>query len=77
MPATSRRPGRTLTLSIGDALGAVGSSAITVNVAAVNDQPTLTATANDPTFTEGGQRRRPVRQRHRLDGRRPARPSPR
>ena len=43
----------------------------------VNDEPTLTATAVDPTFTEGGAAVDLFRQRRRPRRSRPARPSPR
>ena len=43
----------TLTLHVDDG-GATGTDTSTINITAVNDAPTLTATAVSPTFTEGG-----------------------
>ena len=43
----------TLTLHVDDG-GATGTDTSTINITAVNDAPTLTATAVNPTFTEGG-----------------------
>ena len=43
----------TLTLHVDDG-GATGTDTSTINITAVNDAPTLTATAVNPIFTEGG-----------------------
>jgi hypothetical protein len=43
----------TLTLHVDDG-GATGTDTSTINITAVNDAPTLTATPVNPTFTEGG-----------------------
>ena len=46
---------RTVSVTINDGDGATSSAAaVTVAIVAVNDAPTLTATAANPTFTEGG-----------------------
>src|SRR5258708_28785668 len=45
--------GTTLTLQVDDG-GATGTDTSVINVTPVNDEPTLTATAVSPTFTEGG-----------------------
>ena len=44
---------RTIAVSVNDGLGGTDSENVTVNVVDVNDEPTLIATAVDPTFTEG------------------------
>ncbi|HEY2248453.1 MAG TPA: DUF4347 domain-containing protein [Bradyrhizobium sp.] len=49
-PAASR----SITFTVDDGDGSTGSAVATVNITAVNDEPTLTATAVNPTFTEGG-----------------------
>jgi len=43
-----------IAVSVDDGLGGVGSADVFVNVVDVNDEPTLFATGNNPTFTEGG-----------------------
>ncbi|BAK77466.1 hypothetical protein NH8B_2667 [Pseudogulbenkiania sp. NH8B] len=45
---------RTVNVSINDGRGGTGSSNVTVAMAAVNDAPTGSATASNPTFTMGG-----------------------
>ncbi|UJB32610.1 DUF4347 domain-containing protein [Chromobacterium sp. Beijing] len=45
---------RTINVSVNDGRGGTGSSNVTVAVAAVNDAPTGSATASNPTFTMGG-----------------------
>ncbi|MCS3805808.1 hypothetical protein HNO92_003051 [Chromobacterium alkanivorans] len=45
---------RTINVSVNDGRGGTGSSNVTVAVAAVNDAPTGSATAGNPTFTMGG-----------------------
>ena len=45
---------RSINVSIVDGGGVTSSATVTVNVVGVNDEPTLTATAVNPTFTEGG-----------------------
>jgi subtilisin-like proprotein convertase family protein len=49
-PAASR----TITFTVDDGDGATGSADATVTITGINDEPTLTATAVNPTFTEGG-----------------------
>lgn len=44
---------RTVTFSLQDGSGTTGTASTTIHVNAVNDAPTLAATANTPTFTEG------------------------
>ena len=44
---------RSLTVTVNDGLAGVAAADILVNVVGVNDEPTLTATADNPTFTEG------------------------
>ncbi|MEX8195133.1 DUF4347 domain-containing protein [Comamonas guangdongensis] len=54
---SSNDPGtatRTINVSVNDGRGGTGSSNVTVAVAAVNDPPTASATASNPTFTMGG-----------------------
>lgn len=54
---TSNDPGtatRTINVSVNDGRGGTGSGNVTVAVAAVNDAPTASATAGNPTFTVGG-----------------------
>ncbi|MCK9635096.1 MAG: DUF4347 domain-containing protein [Methylobacter tundripaludum] len=43
----------TLTIAAGDG-SSTDTDTVTINVTGVNDTPTLTATASNPTFTEGG-----------------------
>ncbi|OQS33721.1 hypothetical protein B0T39_20605 [Chromobacterium haemolyticum] len=45
---------RTVNVSVNDGRGGTGSSNVTVAVAAVNDAPTTSATASNPTFAMGG-----------------------
>ncbi|AXT44790.1 MULTISPECIES: DUF4347 domain-containing protein [Chromobacterium] len=45
---------RTINVSVNDGRGGTGSSNVTVAVAAVNDAPTGSATASNPTFAMGG-----------------------
>ncbi|MEW9897177.1 Ig-like domain-containing protein [Chitinivorax sp. PXF-14] len=45
---------RTINVSVADGRGGTGSSNVTVAVAAVNDAPTASATASNPTFAMGG-----------------------
>nr|WP_255521097.1 Ig-like domain-containing protein [Chromobacterium sp. ASV5] len=45
---------RTVNVSVNDGRGSTGSSNVTVAVAAVNDAPTASATASNPTFAMGG-----------------------
>jgi hypothetical protein len=45
---------RTVNVSVNDGRGGTGSSNVTVAVAAVNDAPTASATASNPTFAMGG-----------------------
>ena len=54
---TSNDPGttaRTVTFTATDTNSGVGSDTSTVSVTSVNDEPTLTATGQNPTFREGG-----------------------
>ncbi|WP_163833579.1 DUF4347 domain-containing protein [Spartinivicinus ruber] len=50
-PGTSNR---TITFTATDKNAASGSDTRTIVMTAVNDEPTLTSNASDPTFTEGG-----------------------
>ncbi|MBU2713466.1 DUF4347 domain-containing protein, partial [Zooshikella harenae] len=55
--STTDDPGtnnRVITFTATDSSAASGSDTRTVVMTAVNDEPTLTANASDPTFTEGG-----------------------
>ncbi|MCQ4143992.1 DUF4347 domain-containing protein, partial [Vogesella sp. AC12] len=45
---------RTINVSVNDGRGGTGSGNVTVTVAAVNDAPTGSATASNPTFAMGG-----------------------
>jgi hypothetical protein len=45
---------RTVTITATDAEGAAGQATATINITAVNDAPTLSATAGNPTFIENG-----------------------
>jgi SdrD B-like domain/FG-GAP-like repeat len=45
---------RTVAISVNDGLGGVDSENVLVNITDINDEPTLIATGNNPTFTEGG-----------------------
>ncbi len=45
---------RTVNVSVNDGRGGTGSSNVTVAVAGVNDAPTTSATASNPTFAMGG-----------------------
>lgn len=45
---------KTITVSVTDKYGASKSDTRTINIVAVNDEPTITATGLNPTFTEGG-----------------------
>ncbi|WP_344956503.1 DUF4347 domain-containing protein, partial [Zobellella aerophila] len=55
--STANDPGtsnRTITFTATDKNAASGSDSRTIALTAVNDEPTLTANAGNPTFTEGG-----------------------
>lgn len=45
---------RTVTITATDKNSDSANDTRTINVTAINNEPTLTATGNDPTFTEGG-----------------------
>jgi len=53
---TSDDPGatRTVNVTVTDGVATSNVAVATINIAEVNDEPTLTATAVNPTFTEGG-----------------------
>jgi Ca2+-binding RTX toxin-like protein len=53
---TSDDPGtsRTINISVTDGTDTSNIAVATINIAEINDEPTLTATGGTPTFTEGG-----------------------
>ena len=53
---TSDDPGttRTINISVTDGTDTSNVAVATINIAEINDEPTLTATAVNPTYTEGG-----------------------
>ena len=56
-------------MTVNDGLAGVDAENVLVNVVDVNDEPTLIATGNNPTFTEGGAAVDCLQRRDRLDGR--------
>ena len=62
---------RTVSVTVVDGLGGINSDSenVTVTVVGVNDEPTLVATGNNPTYLGRCRGGRPVQRRHRLDDR--------
>jgi Ca2+-binding RTX toxin-like protein len=52
--AGGTNPDRVITVTVNDAFGTGAPATMTMTVAGVNDEPTLAATAVNPTFNEGG-----------------------